>query len=48
MLMSLPLLSAEQFDEGYNYITSLAEEWGLYDDFDDVFDYFEHWLEEVF
>lgn len=47
-LMSLPLLPAENFIEGYSYIKKRARENGLWTDFKSFFNYFNsYWLAEV-
>lgn len=48
MLMSLPLLPEENFNEGYKHIKSCAENWALTKDFEQIFKYFEqYWFRQV-
>lgn len=48
MLMSLPLLPPENFQEGYNQIKNLSHELELSDKFDQFFHYFEsYWIAQV-
>lgn len=48
MIMSLPLLPAEDFMQGYNHIKILAESWKLLLEFRPFFKYFEeYWIVQV-
>lgn len=47
MLMSLPLLPAENFMEGYDYIKQQTKEWGLSHRFKSFFSYYEYWINQV-
>lgn len=48
MLMNLPLLPAEMFARGYNFIKDQARSWKLSSSFKKVFSYFERqWVIEV-
>lgn len=48
MLMSLPLLPQENFNEAYQHIKSSAENWELAKDFEKIFKYFErYWFAQV-
>lgn len=46
-ILSLPLLSKEQFYEGYNYIKTEVKKIGLESSFEPFFEYFKYWLNEV-
>lgn len=47
-VMSLPLLPAENFLEGYSYVQRITEEFEISPDFESFFSYFESfWLVEV-
>lgn len=47
-LMSLPLLPAEYFKEGYEYIKTSAKTWKLSASFKEMFAYFEnYWFAQV-
>lgn len=47
-LMCLPLLPAENFHEGYQYIKSMTERYGLSERFKGFFTYFEfYWFTQV-
>lgn len=47
-LMSLPLLSAKYFNEGYEHIKRSTENWKLSDNFKEMFAYFEnYWFAQV-
>lgn len=48
MLMSLPLLPANRFESGYNYIVNLTKEWKLSKKFESFFKYFKkQWVVQV-
>lgn len=48
MLMNLPLLPAEMFENGYSFIKKQASSWRLFNNFKKFFAYFERqWIYEV-
>lgn len=48
MLMSLPLLPAEHFEEGYKHIKDCANRWNVSSDFKEMFAYYEsYWFNQV-
>lgn len=46
-LMSLPLLPADKFLEGYTHIKRVVEQYGLAGKFKQFFDYYNYWISEV-
>lgn len=47
MLMGLPLLPRDCFEEGYEYIMQQARELGLFNQLRSIFEYFQFWIQEV-
>lgn len=46
--MSLPLLPAEKFTEGFEHIKRITKDFGLSEQFKSFFEYFTYWIHEVF
>lgn len=47
MMMALPLLPPEKFDEGFQYVKKKAKALDLHNEFKDFFVYFDYWVNQV-